>query len=145
MMGMLATEKSGLKAPHEYIRDTLTFRYQKCKLCQNRTNLTCIKCGYCYSCHRNEDEVGRKEIKNEHSNDFPSPGGMDQYHSLDREEQHELGQSHQIIVDVHGRKSEPICTFYRCRHKFSLHGASSHSCKCKHPINKTLGVFMQYP
>jgi hypothetical protein len=145
MMGMRGTEKSGLKAPHEYIRDTLAFRYQKCKLCQNRTNLTCIKCGYCYSCHRKKEGVEIKEMKNELAYDFSPPGGMDQYHSLDREERQELRQYHQIIVDVHGIISEPICTYYRCRHKFSLHGASSHSCKCKHPMNKTLGVFMKYP
>jgi|SRR5919106_1868934 hypothetical protein len=145
MIEMLATEKSGLKAPHEYIRDTLTFRYQECKLCQNRTSLTCIKCGYCYSCHRKEEEVERKEMKNEHAKDFSSSLRVDQYQSIDRKEEQEIEQSHQIIVDVHGRISEPICTYYRCRHKFSLHGPSSHSCKCKHPMNKTLGVVMKYP
>jgi hypothetical protein len=140
---VLATEKSRLNAPHEYMRDTLTFRYQKCILCQNRTNLTCIKCGYCYSCHRKE-EVERKEVKNEHDNDLSSPLTIDQYHSLDTEGQQQIEQSHQIIVGVHGRISEPICTYYRCRHKFSLHGPSSHSCKCKHPMNKTLGVSKKY-
>lgn len=141
MIGVLATEKSG---PHEYMRDTLTFRYQKCMLCQNRTNLTCIKCGYCYSCHRKEEEVERKEVKNERDNDFSSPLMIDQYHSPDGEGQQGIEQSNQIIVDVHGRISEPICTYYRCRHKFSLHGPSSHGCKCKHPMNKTLGVSIKY-
>jgi hypothetical protein len=89
--------------------------------------------------------VERKEIKNEHANDFSSSRRKDQYQSIDREEQQDIEQSHQIIVDVQGRISEPICTYYRCRHKFSLHGASSHGCKCKHPMNKTLGVFMKYP
>jgi hypothetical protein len=141
---VLATEKSGQKASHEYIRDTLTFRYKECILCRNRTNLTCIKCGYCYSCHRKEEEVERTGRKNEHAKDLPSPHRIDQYHSLDREEQQELEQPNQIIVDVHGRISEPICTYYRCRHKFSLHGSGSHSCKCKHPMNKILGVSMKY-
>lgn len=144
MIEALATEKLGLKAPHEYTRDSLTFRYQRCILCQNRTNLTCIKCGHCYSCHRKEEEVERTGMKNEHANGFPSPRRIDQYHSLDREWQQEIEQSNQIIVDVHGIISEPICTYYRCRHKFSLHGPSSHSCKCKHPMNKTLGVSMKY-
>jgi hypothetical protein len=144
MIGVLATEKSGLHAPHEYMRDTLTFRYQKCILCQNRTNLTCIKRGNCYSCHRKEEEVERREVKNEHAKDLSSPHRIDQYHSLDRKGQQEIEQSHQIIVDVHGRISEPICTYYRCRYKFSLHGPTSHSCKCKHPVNKTLGVFKKY-
>ncbi|MGC2561578.1 MAG: hypothetical protein WA326_01080 [Nitrososphaeraceae archaeon] len=87
----------------------------------------------------------RKEMKNEHANEFSSSWRVDRYQSIDRKEEQEIEQSHQIIVDVHGRISEPICTYYRCRHKFSLHGPNSHSCKCKHPMNKTLGVFMKYP
>lgn len=50
----------------------------------------------------------------------------------------------QLIIDVFGKEAEPICTYYRCRHKFSLHGLSTHGCRCKHPRNKTLGVFMKY-
>src|SRR5919198_749182 len=40
-----------LTQPHEYIRDSLRFRYKNCIFCGNRTEYTCIKCGYCYSCH----------------------------------------------------------------------------------------------
>jgi hypothetical protein len=29
-------------------------------------------------------------------------------------------------LDVLGQPAEPICTYYRCHHKFSLHGSSSH-------------------
>jgi hypothetical protein len=50
----------------------------------------------------------------------------------------------QLIIDVFGKETEPICTYNRCRHKFSLHGLSTHGCRCKHPRNKTLGVFMKY-
>jgi hypothetical protein len=50
----------------------------------------------------------------------------------------------QLIIDVFGQETEPICTYYRCRHKFSLHGLSTHGCRCKHPMNKTLGVLMKY-
>ncbi len=50
----------------------------------------------------------------------------------------------QLIIDVFGKETEPICTYYRCRHKFSLHRLSTHGCRCKHPRNKTLGVFMKY-
>jgi hypothetical protein len=49
----------------------------------------------------------------------------------------------QLIIDVFGKETEPICTYNRCRHKFSLHGLSTHGCRCKHPRNKTLGVFMK--
>ena len=50
----------------------------------------------------------------------------------------------QLIIDVFGKQTEPICTYNRCRHKFSLHGLSTHGCRCKHPRNKTLGVCMKY-
>ena len=53
-------------------------------------------------------------------------------------------QPPQLIIDVFGQETEPICTYYRCRHKFSLHGLSTHGCRCKHPMNKTLGVLMKY-
>jgi hypothetical protein len=49
-----------------------------------------------------------------------------------------------LIIDVFGQETEPICNYYRCRHKFSLHGLSTHGCRCKHPMNKTLGVSMKY-
>ena len=29
------------------------------------------------------------------------------------------------VTDVWGNESEPICTYYRCKHKFSEHGYSS--------------------
>jgi hypothetical protein len=41
-----------------------------------------------------------------------------------------------------GQPAEPICTYYRCHHKFSLHG--SRSCRCRHPMNKTLGIQVRY-
>jgi hypothetical protein len=45
-------------------------------------------------------------------------------------------------LNVLGQPAEPICTYYRCHHKFSLHG--SRRCRCKHPINKTLGIQVRY-
>ena len=36
------------------------------------------------------------------------------------------------LVDVLGQPAEPICTYYRCHHKFSLHG--TRSCRCKHAV-----------
>jgi hypothetical protein len=45
-------------------------------------------------------------------------------------------------LDVLGQPTEPICTYYRCHHKFSLHG--TRSCRCKHPMNKTLGISVRY-
>lgn len=36
---------------HEFLRDTLNFRYVECVYCKTRSLFTCIKCGSCYSCH----------------------------------------------------------------------------------------------
>src|SRR5919197_6217024 len=49
--------------PHEYLRETLSIRYQECKSCRNRTQLACIKCGYCYTCHWKEEEREKEEKK----------------------------------------------------------------------------------
>src|SRR5919204_4494953 len=60
MQSSLSTSKKTIKeeaqeklitSPHEYIRDSLHFRYKNCIFCGNRTEYTCIKCSYCYSCH----------------------------------------------------------------------------------------------
>jgi hypothetical protein len=45
-------------------------------------------------------------------------------------------------LDVLGQPAEPICTYYRCHHKFSLHG--TRSCRCKYPMNETLGIPLGY-
>jgi hypothetical protein len=45
-------------------------------------------------------------------------------------------------LDVLGQPAEPICTYYKCHHNFSLHG--TRSCRCKHPMNKTLGISLRY-
>jgi hypothetical protein len=50
----------------------------------------------------------------------------------------DLTAQRQVIVDVFGKKSEPTCNYYRCRHKFSEHG--SNICRCKHPQNRVIGV-----
>ena len=49
---------------HEYISDTLTSRYRECKFCGTRTELTCIKSGFCYSCHCKKEEVEMQLLDN---------------------------------------------------------------------------------
>lgn len=49
----------------------------------------------------------------------------------------------QLIVNVHGRTSEPVCTYHGCDNKFSDHGFGG--CRRKHLSNKALGVFNEYP
>ncbi|HEY9387656.1 MAG TPA: hypothetical protein VIP70_11500 [Nitrososphaeraceae archaeon] len=150
------------RLPHEYERDTLSFRYQECKSCRNRTQLTCIKCSFCYSCHWKMEEVERTEFRNKLDTIYSSLSSSSKprddlttaeeddelQQPKEEEEEQETEQSQGMIVNVFGQKSEPICTYYRCHHKFSLHGlsrSSRHGCKCKHPMNKTLGVFKRYP
>jgi hypothetical protein len=42
---------------HEYLRDMLVIKYEKCKSCSMRTQLTCIVCGFCWSCHWKNDKL----------------------------------------------------------------------------------------
>ena len=46
------------------------------------------------------------------------------------------------VLNVLGQQDEPICTYYRCHHKLSVHG--TRTCRCKHPMNKILGILMGY-
>ncbi len=44
------------------------------------------------------------------------------------------------VIDVYGQQTEPICSYRRCHHKFSVHGCGNHNCKCRHPLNYATGV-----
>jgi hypothetical protein len=135
---------------HEYLRDTLSFRYQECKSCRNRTELTCIKCGFCYSCHWKKEELEKKiqskplitEMKYSYSS-TPSLSTKTMMR-LTQSGESILMQQQQSepakVIDVFGQESEPICNYYRCHHKFSFHRLNSHTCHCKHPTNSTTGV-----
>jgi hypothetical protein len=143
-------EQGRILTPHEYIRDTMSFRYQDCVFCGNRTEFTCIKCGYCYSCHWKKEQVEQLELRDnlKYSSLSLSKASNDdnqnQKLQLGQQGGEDLkkGLEKWGTVDVLGRPAEPICTYYRCNHKFSIHG--SRSCRCKHPTNKTLGVKVRY-
>ena len=137
--------------PHEYIRDTMSFRYQDCVFCGNRTEFTCIKCGYCYSCHWKIEQVEQLELRDNLKDLYASMSkasndddNQNQKLQLQQQGGEDLkkGLEKWGTVDVLGQPAEPICTYYRCNHKFSIHG--SRSCRCKHPTNKTLGVKVRY-
>jgi hypothetical protein len=133
-------------SPHEVINDALIYRYQKCKSCGNKTELTCIKCYFCYSCHKKQKTVNKHLIKHKFKG-FSSSLLSSSLSTTNRSEYiHKQIQQVEpkLLVDVFGQKTEPICSYYRCRHKFSVHGLSKHGCRCKHPMNKTLGVIMRY-
>jgi hypothetical protein len=111
---------------------------------------------FCYSWHWKEEEVEKKQLRNKLNNFSSSlsssPKARDKSTTAEEDnevhqqkEEEETEQTQGVIVDVFGHKFEPICTYYRCHHKLSLHGiSSSHGCRCKHPMNKALGVFLRY-
>ena len=144
-------EQGRILTPHEYIRDTMSFRYQDCIFCGNRTEFTCIKCGYCYSCHWKKEQVEQIELRDNLKDFYASmskASNDDDNQNQKRQLQQQGGEDLKKglekwgTVDVLGQPAEPICTYYRCNHKFSIHG--SRSCRCKHPTNKTLGVKVRY-
>jgi hypothetical protein len=141
-------DQQGILTPHEYIRDSLSFGYKDCISCGNRTEYTCIKCAYCYSCHWKTEQCEETEFSDNLKDSYVSVSKT----SIDKDDQkikvkkqQQDGAEDQVqglekrgTLDVLGQPAEPICTYYRCHHKFSLHG--SRSCRCKHPMNKTLGI-----
>ena len=145
-----STISEKMPSPHEYIRDTMSFRYQDCVFCGNRTEFTCIKCGYCYSCHWKKEQAEEIELRDNLKDLYASmsKASNDDSQNQKLQLQHQGGKDLEKglekwgTVDVLGRPAEPICTYYRCNHKFSIHG--SRSCRCKHPTNKTLGVKVRY-
>lgn len=128
---------------HEYLRDTIANRYDECKSCNTRTEFTCIKCNYCWSCHWKKEMV---EKEKEMSKNGSRPFLVENKRSLNSEvvNQHRIDEkiSNPIqMVNVFGEQIEPVCNYYRCHHKFSEHGYKSHSsCKCKHPQNSIVGI-----
>jgi len=145
-----STISEKMLSPHEYIRDTMSFRYQDCVFCGNRTEFTCIKCGYCYSCHWKKEQAEEIELRDNlkyfslSSSKASNDENQNQKPQVQRQggEDLEKGLEKYGTVDVLGRPAEPICTYYRCNHKFSIHG--SRSCRCKHPTNKALGIQVRY-
>ena len=46
---------------HEYLRDTIANRYDECKSCNTRTEFTCVRCNYCWSCHWKKEIMEKEE------------------------------------------------------------------------------------
>ena len=140
-------EQQRLLTPHEYTGEAFSLRYQDCISCGHRTEFTCIKCGYCYSCHWKREQVEKIELRDNLKDYYvslskASNGDDKQIPKLEqyKVKDEELGKWG--TLNVLGQPAEPICTYYRCHHKFSLHG--SRKCRCKHPTNKTLGIQVRY-
>ena len=132
-----------LTSPHEYIRDSLHSSYENCISCGSRTEYTCIKCGYCYSCHWKREQLEEIELRDNLKDFYVSINNQKpNVKEQDRAAEKVRGLEKWGTLDVLGQPAEPICTYYRCNHKFSLHG--TRCCRCKHPNNKTLGVAVRY-
>ena len=141
-------EQQRLLTPHEYTGEVLSLKYQDCVSCHRRTEFTCVKCGYCYSCHWKREQVEKIELR-DNLKDFYlslSKANKDDHHKHKVQQAGTTGQDQTTekwgTLNVLGQPAEPICTYYRCHHKFSLHG--SRKCRCKHPENKTLGIQIRY-
>ena len=136
-------EQQRLLTPHEYTREVSVRRLQDCVSCGHRTEFTCIECDYCYSCHWKREQIEEIELRDKLKDFYLSSSKDKQKPKLqieDRVKEQELGKWG--TLDVLGQPAEPICNYYGCHHKFSLHG--SRKCRCKHPTNKALGVEVRY-
>ena len=131
---------------HEYLRDTLIYRYTECESCRSRTEFTCIKCGFCWSCHWKKEQAEKIEsYTNQSPNSSSVPPFLKKYSQSSVEEKPQ--QLHPLfyrptttVIDVFGEEAEPICNYLRCHHKFSVHGLGKRICQCKHAQNITIGV-----
>jgi hypothetical protein len=136
-------EQQRLLTPHEYTRELSIRRQQDCVSCGHRTEFSCVKCGYCYSCHWKREQIEEIELRDKLKDFYLSSSKGKQEpkpQTEDKVKDQELGKWG--TLDVLGQPAEPICNYYGCHHKFSLHG--SRRCRCKHPTNKTLGIEVRY-
>jgi hypothetical protein len=131
---------------HEYLRDTLVSLYEDCKHCKCRSQFTCIKCGFCWSCHWKQEELEKLKIWSQGITNAFHPSFLKNNYSESTEykmekSQLEIGDYKQVMVTtVFGEVTEPICNYRRCHHSFSMHGLNNHICQCQHPQNLVVGV-----
>ena len=53
-----------LLTAHEYTGEVASIRHlQDCGSCGHRTEFTCVKCGYCYSCHWKREQIEETELR----------------------------------------------------------------------------------
>jgi hypothetical protein len=139
-------EQQRLLTPHEYTGEALSLKYQDCISCGHRTEFTCIKFGYCYSCHWKVEQVELRDKLKDFSSSLSKRNEDDDNQKVQPQQGRakDFGQRSEgwETLNVLGQPAEPMCTYYRCHHKFSFHG--SRRCRCKHPTNKTLGIQARY-
>ncbi len=142
--------------PHEYLRDTLDSEYRNCNSCDNRTEFTCVKCGFCWSCHWGMEQSEKFELlfdkpmaidrlapyfsSHSHSMTINRERGKEEKEKLHLSKENSNFRLTNKAVDVFGKEAEPICNYLRCHHKFSVHGLDACKCRCKHPQNDIIGA-----
>ena len=130
---------------HEYLRDTIATRYDECKSCNTRTEFTCVRCNYCWSCHWKKEIMEKEEkqkVLNRSRSLIVENKGILNSSEITNQHQVDENISNPVqMINVFGEQIEPVCNYYRCHHKFSEHGYRNHStCKCKHPQNSIVGI-----
>ena len=141
-------DQQKLLTSHEYTGEVLSLRYQDCISCHRRTEFTCVKCGYCYSCHWKREQVEavelRDNLKDFYASSSKACNNDNEKQKIQSEATKDSAQRFEGwgTLGILGNPAEPICTYYRCHHKFSLHG--SIRCRCKHPTNRALGIQVRY-
>jgi hypothetical protein len=136
---------------HDFLRDTLVSTYKECIYCKGRTQFTCAKCRYCYSCHWKKEELDRAQLKTLATTANSANLGkysqaattriIGQSPTTPAPYQQLRGQQQEKAVDVYGQETEPICSYLTCQYKFSLH--SVRSCRCRHALNYASGVSLK--
>ena len=125
---------------HDFLRDTLISTYKECIYCKSRTQFTCVKCGYCYSCHWKKETLDRVRLETTATANS-AISHADRTTTIVEQSPPPtpyLLQQQEKIIDVYGQETEPICSYRRCHHKFSEH--LNHNCKCHHAVNYATGV-----
>src|SRR5918996_5684780 len=112
-------EQQRLLTPHEYTGESISLRYQDCISCHRRTEFTCVKCGYCYSCHWKREQVEEIELRDT-LKDFYASLSRTSNNDSQRLELQKAGTTSRVqttetwgTLNVLGQPAEPICTYYR--------------------------------
>ena len=53
----IGTKRNYIK--HEYLRDSVGYKYHECRSCSVRTQFSCIMCGFCWSCHWKIEQLAK--------------------------------------------------------------------------------------
>src|SRR5918999_3128931 len=112
-------EQQRLLTPHEYTGEAFSLRYQNCISCGHRTEFTCIKCGYCYSCHWKKEQVEKIELRDNLKDFYVSYSKAS--NKDDDKQKIQQDVTKKVIdqrfegwgtLDALGQPAEPICTYY---------------------------------